>query len=309
MTTVMHNRRVQKLGGSSLVVTLPKNWVKRMNIKAGDNIVIVDEGEYLKIMPSGFPSNTRSLALKFTHTLSRPESMELVVTCSYLHGYDKVIIFDDRIPRSLKGSVKAVQSRVNGIIRNVVMSDDAVSIELDRSGDAPLTFLLKAFATALNDALEAMILGRPDEARNIVENTTKLSERLVRASSKESLSICEPAKSSVALGLLLLIPKLISEIAASMNGESSERVREGLEAMRRTLLEILGGMSSGSTKRIETAVSEAARLRSIAESLENEGGEELVRIGAYMKMLSYAIEKAATTVICRIAEEARGGLA
>jgi phosphate uptake regulator len=293
----MHSRRVQKLGGSSLVVTLPKSWVKRMNIKAGDNIIVIDEGEYLRIIPAGLPSNSKSLALRFTHTLSKPENIELIVSCSYLHGYDKLVIYDDKIPKTLKGSVRTVKMKGFDKIDDVFVGDDRIVIELARNGDAPVSFLLRNLATALNDAIDRILEGRVDEARAIMAEAKVTVERIVRSASKEGLGVCEPARSSMAFGALLTVPKLVEELASSSQSVGEEARRAVLERLRRAILELLGGMSSGSTKRIEYAASEAAELAREAESVE--GGA----FSAYAKSLAYLLETTAKTVICRLAAE------
>jgi len=38
----MEVRRVQRLGSSSLVITLPKEWTRRLGIKPGDQILLYD---------------------------------------------------------------------------------------------------------------------------------------------------------------------------------------------------------------------------------------------------------------------------
>ncbi|WP_062662460.1 AbrB/MazE/SpoVT family DNA-binding domain-containing protein [Aeropyrum camini] len=45
-------RRLQKLGSSSLVVTLPKEWVREMGLKQGDPVYVVIEGGSLRIVPA-----------------------------------------------------------------------------------------------------------------------------------------------------------------------------------------------------------------------------------------------------------------
>jgi len=37
-------RKVQRLGGSSLIITLPKQWAKKLGIKVGDEIQVVEDG-------------------------------------------------------------------------------------------------------------------------------------------------------------------------------------------------------------------------------------------------------------------------
>ncbi len=44
-------RRVQRVGSSSLVVTLPKEWARRLGIKAGGQVMLIDEGDSIRVVP------------------------------------------------------------------------------------------------------------------------------------------------------------------------------------------------------------------------------------------------------------------
>ena len=43
----IEERTVLKVGGSSLMVTLPKGWLRYMGIKAGDKVDIITNGEII----------------------------------------------------------------------------------------------------------------------------------------------------------------------------------------------------------------------------------------------------------------------
>ncbi len=296
MATVMHSRRVQKLGGSSLVVTLPKSWVKRMNIKAGDNIIVIDEGEYLKIMPANMPSNSKSLALKLTHSLSRPDNMKLMVSCSYLHGYDKIVIYNDKIPKTLKGSVKSVKMGGTEKIDDITLRDDMVIIELTRDEDASLPFLLKKLATTINSFIDKLVLGDVDGAKSSLGEVKATVERVVRSASKAEIGFCEPAKTSMALAMMLPLPRLLEGLAEASREVSEEARSEVLERLRRALLELLGGVSSRSTKRVEAAALESIETAKIALEF---GGS----FAAYTASIAYLLESMAKTAICGLAIE------
>ena len=297
MSTVMHTRRVQKLGGSSLVVTLPKNWVKRMNVKAGDNLIVIDEGEYLKIMPAHIPSNSRSLSLKLTHTLSKPENIKLMVTCSYIHGYDKILIYNDKIPKTLKGSVKSVKADGAEKIEDVIVSEDMVVIELSKGEETPLHYQFKKLANMINSAIDMIYSNNLEEARRAISKASTVIEDILRSASKAEISFCEPSKASMALGAMIALPKILSEVIEASTKLSVDERRMMLEKLRRTLLELLGGLSSHSTKRIETASLESSRLAE--EALQASDKE----FAAYLRSAAYLIDTIARTSICGLAIE------
>lgn len=81
-------RKIQRLGASSLIVTLPKEWAKRHGIKYGDVLTLFDEGDKLVIAPN----NTRNMinlefSLNHTHV---ERHVNRLVLCSYVFGFDEV---------------------------------------------------------------------------------------------------------------------------------------------------------------------------------------------------------------------------
>ena len=43
----IEERTVSKVGGSSLMVTLPKGWIRYMGIKPGDVVEVITNGEVI----------------------------------------------------------------------------------------------------------------------------------------------------------------------------------------------------------------------------------------------------------------------
>ncbi len=80
-------RRVQKLGASSLIVTLPKEWVRDLNIKPGDIVYLKREGSTIRLIPqsTGRPEKIPSVYVKEKNDL---EIIGTLVNCVYLTGLD-----------------------------------------------------------------------------------------------------------------------------------------------------------------------------------------------------------------------------
>ena len=92
MSTNVEERRVQRLGTSSLIVTLPKKWVKKVNLKPGDKVVIVIEGDEIKILP---PSRTPIKREKQVIRLGELENkvyLQQLPTCLYILGVKDAIL-------------------------------------------------------------------------------------------------------------------------------------------------------------------------------------------------------------------------
>ncbi len=44
-------RRIQRVGSSSLVVTLPKEWARRLGLQPGSRVMLLDEGDSIRVVP------------------------------------------------------------------------------------------------------------------------------------------------------------------------------------------------------------------------------------------------------------------
>ena len=83
-------RKVQRLGASSLIVTLPRDWARRHNINVGETVFMYDEGDKLVISPrNGWgPAELRFL-LHGSHLVKHLGKLCL---CSYLFGFDNLYL-------------------------------------------------------------------------------------------------------------------------------------------------------------------------------------------------------------------------
>lgn len=86
-----NTRRVQRLGSSSLVVTLPKSWVKAVGLKPGDRVVVVQEGMTLRIVPARDDESGMPVSSLDASRLGDREVQRLL-WCFYVLGNDSVDI-------------------------------------------------------------------------------------------------------------------------------------------------------------------------------------------------------------------------
>ena len=101
----MEVRRVQRLGSSSLVITLPKEWTRRLGIKPGDQILLYDEGSELRISP--LEKKTGS-GVYLDLTRIEPQLASYIITCIYLSGFDTATV---KMPRTDSDLVEELRFR------------------------------------------------------------------------------------------------------------------------------------------------------------------------------------------------------
>ncbi|VVB84643.1 PhoU domain protein [uncultured archaeon] len=91
----MEARKVYVSGGSTYVISLPKKWVKKTNLKPGDSLVVTEHGSSLQIGTSVIETESRTKEIKISQIMSS-DALERILIAFYLVGYDTIKIKLDR---------------------------------------------------------------------------------------------------------------------------------------------------------------------------------------------------------------------
>lgn len=91
----MEARKVYVSGGSTYVISLPKKWVKKANLKPGDSLIVTEHGSSLQIGTSVIENESRTKDIKISQVISS-DSLERLLIAFYLVGYDTIKIKLDR---------------------------------------------------------------------------------------------------------------------------------------------------------------------------------------------------------------------
>ncbi|MYL11524.1 MAG: AbrB/MazE/SpoVT family DNA-binding domain-containing protein, partial [Cenarchaeum sp. SB0669_bin_11] len=85
-------RKLQKSGGSTYVVSLPRDWVMKMNLNSGDDILMsVNVNNSLTIHPDAHKADHKQ-AVAVVGPKDSDESIRRKVVAMYLAGYDSIKI-------------------------------------------------------------------------------------------------------------------------------------------------------------------------------------------------------------------------
>lgn len=77
------------------MISLPKKWVKKTNLKAGDSLIVTEHGSSLMIETSIIENESRTKEIKISQITSS-EALERLLIAFYLVGYDTIKIKLDR---------------------------------------------------------------------------------------------------------------------------------------------------------------------------------------------------------------------
>ena len=125
----METRKIYVSGGSTYVISLPKKWVTKANLKAGDSLVVTEQGGSLLIETSITEKETKVKEVKISQ-LSSNEALERLIIAFYLVGYDTIKVKLDRKDHlPYRKSIRKVLDYLIGI-EIVEDTNDAMTLEI-----------------------------------------------------------------------------------------------------------------------------------------------------------------------------------
>jgi len=177
-------RRVQKLGKSTLMVSLPAEWVKNMGLRPGDavNIEVFDDGS-LRISPLGLLSKRYERHIEIIVSRNSNESLlTRSVYASYLLGHDKIDIksVDEILSETQLRAVRdAVRSLIGAEIVEHTPNKISIQILIDPSKYSALT-LLGRMANIVKFMIQHIITSINDRQIHLLKEVIELESELDR---------------------------------------------------------------------------------------------------------------------------------
>ena len=88
-------RKLISFGKGSYIVSMPKSWIEKNNLKKGDLISVSDDGFELILTANHHHKNTESKEITIESIGKNLDLLEAEIVSSYLNGYDTInILFD-----------------------------------------------------------------------------------------------------------------------------------------------------------------------------------------------------------------------
>jgi len=180
----MEVRRVQKFGKSTLMVSLPAEWVKEVGLSPGESVYLeVDEDGSLKVYPPNMKlqNATKEVKVLLSNNIM-PEIVTRIIYGLYILGFDKIEIeskdklFNEDILRKVK---EAVRSLIGYEI--TVQNVDYIQIQsfLDPT-KYTMTSLLNRLINNLKQMLHYLSLGIKEGSRTFLQETIELEKEVDR---------------------------------------------------------------------------------------------------------------------------------
>ena len=181
----MLSRKIQRLGASSLIVTLPKDWARRNNVKVGDILKIYDDGDRLIIAPDGKPPEV-VLRMNLSHYSVEKHATRLVL-CSYAFGYDGILFNSNKhIKEHVIRRLRIIEKLLSGI-RVEIRDKYEMNIDMGYEGRDLFTMIIEygknisKILNKLSSFLDKTTSYSKEELDQVYEALQKLNYELLRS--------------------------------------------------------------------------------------------------------------------------------
>jgi len=180
MCSGMETRKLQKTGGSTYIVSLPKYWVVNSKLKEGDQVSItIDSTGLLLIGPALGGTRPTSQAEVYVDDAENSLHFLRKLIGLYITGYDEVVVRSStRIPPEIR---KAVRDFTRRVIGPQIVDESGISITIQDVADhshLDMRKILKRMhlmaRSMHSDAIEAMSEGNGDLGGDVVSRDDEI---------------------------------------------------------------------------------------------------------------------------------------
>ncbi|MEM3972014.1 MAG: phosphate uptake regulator PhoU [Saccharolobus sp.] len=180
----MEVRRVQKFGKSTLMVSLPAEWVKEIGLSPGESVYLeVDEDGSLKVYPPNLKTESSSKEMKVLVGNSiQGEIVSRVIYSLYILGYDKIDIegkggiFTEDVLRKIKDTIR-------NLIGLEIVSQTTDFIQIQSFLD-PTKYTMNNLINRLSNSIKQMLhyldLGIKESSRTFLQEVVELEREIDR---------------------------------------------------------------------------------------------------------------------------------
>ncbi|AEB94676.1 MAG: phosphate uptake regulator PhoU [Metallosphaera sp.] len=304
----IETRKVQKLGSSSLFITLPKKWINKWNVKPGDKILIeVSNDGSLKLIAEKIKlENThRSIRIDID-SLKQP--LPSIIPCLYSLGYDEIIMESKKTipPKDVEDLIQVTKQMVG--IEVTEVSENRIKVEClldtEKVGvESLLRRMLNTIAKRVDDIIALISKENLKDASANHEDLKRLYYMLMRrimGSKYETIkSMTRNSLIVINMSTLLNVGTLVDKLGESVRSlqlseKESQIIIDTLKKVNDLLDEVVMTVLFPSTKRVLNGINLVKESRINLSQLDNSTIVDYVR--QILGLLETSLENSSCTL-------------
>src|SRR5213083_698390 len=182
MSLMMEARKVQKVRYSTLIVSLPKDWVEQVSLKQGDIVTFRREPDGGITVYPGLTRERENLRYVIDADIcDAPNLLTRIITANYLTGHDTIqIIAKKELSQSHLEEVRAVSRRLTGL---GIVEQSLKSVTLQSFVDPtkfPIYGLMRRLQIILSSMIETGVKAVFEGRTNMADEVLHMEEEADR---------------------------------------------------------------------------------------------------------------------------------
>ena len=268
----MEIRKLQLIGGSSYMISLPKSWIRENNLSQGDELVLQVDKCFVKIFPKKNADNVFRVKIDKIPSVDE-KFLRRFIYALYIQGPDEIIIEDTLSPKVITKLGEIVRDLIGMeiidvtdcrvVMKCLTASDFDVEGVIRRMGQIILEMIdvLEEFFKKRNSSSLGVIPKLEEEADRFYLLAVRLEHRLLR-----ELSCPTKWNEMKQLMGLRIVAKLLEKVADSLYDASEFAINVGgsvlpiLLDLRRVFKIVLDSYFNGNIVECEDGIEMAEEL-------------------------------------------------
>lgn len=242
----MEVRKLQLIGGSSYMISLPKDWIRSNELKQGDEILLQISENSITVYPKKFIEDLKVTRVKVDKIPKLDEKfIRRYIFALYIQGIDEIVIEDKNVNARVISKISKIVKQLIGM-EIIDASEGRIVLKCLATTDFDFYGVIKRMTQIISSMLgtihECLKLGDLEglkELSNLENDSDRLYLLAIRQEHRLVKELSTPNKWDE-LKLILgvrTVAKLLEEIADSLN-EFSEQVSSSYSKFENIILDL-----------------------------------------------------------------------
>ena len=242
-------RKLQRIGGNTLYVSLPKRWTNKMQLKQGDKVTLIPQpDDSMYIHPTAKQKRPREIILEINAKDSR-QSLKRGITAAYVDGFDIIKLkAEERLTEEQQDIIREIIDHLFGL-ELIEVTGNTITIQCLLKQTLPIEKTIQRIHNMILSMFSETISALKEQDVNLVKGLTRrmhdvkrlslVTHRLLRSMILFPRSAEQSKISLIDCADYLTILHKIAEIADNVNKISESVMTLGEQALPKSILEPL----------------------------------------------------------------------